>query len=519
MNTIEEMIKSFKENNIDDINIQKEDTQESNTFFWPFIESPFFTDIEIEQLKNYYSESSTEESYHKYFNYNESDTTITDANKLNTPSYSTKILDLQNQLNSTDDESLKDKIKQSMVDIGWNPEIDYTAASQKAARSRFINLMNEKMCNVNFINISSFIEVYNDELDSITESIHSSMHPVSIVLVRGDGPLATVIGGVTNSDYTHSALALDGDFTKLYSYNFDNKLKFGGGFSLESVKNYPKENKLSIFTFFINDDNYNKLQNTLQELLNNIKNTTYAVSTFLTYPFKHINFNYSNKMICSQFVDSCMKLVNIDITNKNSSKISPADLYNSSVTKANVYKTYTGKVKDFNFEKTKKYLMRLSKNAKPYNNESTDFIGSDVIPILVEARKIPIEIKDNGDVLLTNPIPNFDSEYMNSHKLLMQYDKVKNIEGMKYELARLYYMNYILEKKIYSNNFLNNKTKNIKTRARVLNDFNKYIKVVLEKDPNFNFASYYEESPFYANTVEVKGSTMNKLKDIINYIL
>ena len=48
---------------------------------------------------------------------------------------------------------------------------------------------------------------------------------------------------------------------------------------------------------------------------------------------------------------------------------------------------------------------------------------------------------------------------------------------------------------------------------------NKYIKVVLEEDPNFNFASYYEESPFYANTVEVKGSTMNKLKDIINYIL
>ena len=56
MNTIEEMIKSFKENNINDINIQKEDTQESNTFFWPFIESPFFTDIEIEQLKNYYAE-------------------------------------------------------------------------------------------------------------------------------------------------------------------------------------------------------------------------------------------------------------------------------------------------------------------------------------------------------------------------------------------------------------------------------------------------------------------------------
>lgn len=59
----------------------------------------------------------------------------------------------------------------------------------------------------------------------------------------------------------------------------------------------------------------------------------------------------------------------------------------------------------------------------------------------------------------------------------------------------------------------------MKTRARVLNDFNKYIKIVLKEDPSFNFASYYEQSPFYANTIEVKGSTIHKLKDLINYIL
>ena len=108
---------------------------------------------------------------------------------------------------------------------------------------------------------------------------------------------------------------------------------------------------------------------------------------------------------------------------------------------------------------------------------------------------------------------------MASHKLLVQYDKAGNIEPMKYELARLYYMNYILERKLYHNHFIKNKEKNMKTRARVLNDFNKYIKVVLKHQPEFNFAEYYEQSPFYANTIEIKGSTINKIKNIFDYIL
>jgi hypothetical protein len=90
---------------------------------------------------------------------------------------------------------------------------------------------------------------------------------------------------------------------------------------------------------------------------------------------------------------------------------------------------------------------------------------------------------------------------------------------MKYELARLYYMNYIIEKKLYHNKNLKNKQENIKTRARILNDFNKYLKYVLSKDKNFNFSEYYEGSPFYAHTIEIKSSTIGKIKDIISYIL
>ena len=103
--------------------------------------------------------------------------------------------------------------------------------------------------------------------------------------------------------------------------------------------------------------------------------------------------------------------------------------------------------------------------------------------------------------------------------MLLQDDEANNYESMKYELARLYYMNYLLEKRINNNKFKNNKDKNIKTRARILNDFNKYIKIILKKDSTFNFAQYYEASPFYANTIEIKKGTIKGLKSLINYIL
>ena len=60
---IEKMIESFKENNMIGNSIVTQNIQ-NKTFFWPFIESPFFTDIEIDQLKNYYHESTEKESYH-----------------------------------------------------------------------------------------------------------------------------------------------------------------------------------------------------------------------------------------------------------------------------------------------------------------------------------------------------------------------------------------------------------------------------------------------------------------------
>lgn len=491
------------------------DADKDKILNWPSIECPFFTDDEIEELKDYYSESGAE-SYHDYFN-----EIANDMPRPKKKSYGSRIIELQDQLKATNDPEEIDAIKQRLLDLGWNPEIDYTAETQIMAKNRFIKLMTEKMNGSTIIDIQSFVEnasigdIPIRELTALPNPY--DLRPVSIVFIQGNQFVSGIIQKITDCDFSHAALALDGDFTKLYTFNFDNNMKFGGGFSLESVKNYPRESRLGIYTFFVNYSDYNKIQEKLQYTLNNIKNTTYSSIGLILFPFKNIKFDMPEQMICSQFVDACMKMIDVDITSAHSSKVSPAMLYRSSVKNAKIYKTYDGKVKDFNEAKVSRTLKRLTQSAKGIKNESSFFGVIDIT--ITEARKLPIEVRANGDVLLTNPMPDFDAEYMASHKLLIQYSQAGNIEPMKYELARLYYMNYVLEKKLYHNKFLINKEKNMKTRARVLNDYNKYIKVVLKAQPDFNFGEYYESSPFYANTIEISGSTISSAKSIFKYIL
>ena len=68
--TVEQLIESFKakHHNIA-LKEQLSDYDKERISNWPSIECPFFTDKEIEELKDYYSESGIE-SYHDYFDEN-----------------------------------------------------------------------------------------------------------------------------------------------------------------------------------------------------------------------------------------------------------------------------------------------------------------------------------------------------------------------------------------------------------------------------------------------------------------
>lgn len=529
----------------------QESIVKENTFTWPYTVAPYFIPEESAQFKGYYSESMRTPGDKSIFydvNYLEDQLrkttdpdTIADikaeidrlsvysgeaedfyeatATQFEPRSWNKKVTTLITKLKMEEDPEQIDQIKQSLVDLGWNPEVDYTVENQIKAKKRIESIYQERYKNILSLDLTSLVEISNIDNEIIYEGLNNNIKPIHVVIVKGDSRFSNVISKATKSQFSHSAICIDNDFNNLYSFNLVNGVNKTGGFSIEKIDNYPKDNRLAVFSFFVSKDNYDKIAERIKLLANNITDTAYGVLNILAMPFKYINLNLSNSMICSQFVDSILKMANIDITGKDSSHVVPNDFYKASTTSGKIYKVFDGITKDFNPKKIINYTNAMARKIRPSITEGVSSILADYMyPTLMEA-KLPIEFNKDGDILLTNKFIDFDREYSASHKLLLHYAKADNIEAMKYELARLYYMNYVLERRLYHNKSLPNKEKNIKTRARILNDFNKYIKFVLEKEPEFNFGEYYEKSIFYPHTVEVKSDTILKLKDIINYIL
>lgn len=479
---------------------------------------PYFHPKEITELEGYYSDEVDDECnsiFKEYMNY-----FYGYENNFNPIKWDGKVRFLNYKLEYAKDDNERNMYKQSLVKIGWNPEIKYNAENQLKAKDRHERMLQEDYKHVSILNMEPLFNVFN-ESEAIQESKMQKLYPVSIVLVRGDSKFSDAIVKVTKGPYSHSALCLDNDFKRLYSFNMNNTFNHGGGLSLESINNYPQDNNVAVFTFFIDKDRYDTMNKNVQDLLYDIKNSRYSIANILTLPFKKVNLNMTDKMICSQFVDKMLKLANIDLTGADSSKVTPNYLYSMCIGNSKVYKIYEGPVKDFNYNKATKFVDSLTRHPKILSESILEqfTINQYQYAVVSEAKKLPIQINDKGDILLNNPVIDFEAEYSASHKLLMQYDKINNSEGMKYELARLYYMNYLLEKKIYSNKYKKKKDANIKVRARILNDFNKYMKSLLKINPNFNFSQYYESSPFYTNTIQIDNGTVKGIKSLINCIL
>lgn len=134
-----------------------------------------------------------------------------------------------------------------------------------------------------------------------------------------------------------------------------------------------------------------------------------------------------------------------------------------------------------------------------------------------EAKDIPVEFNDYGDLLITKPEKiDYTNEFFKVHRLLVIYMTAGNIEGVKFESAKLWYMNTCIE------SMLNKGHKNkalIDTRARILNDYTKCMIYILNKENNFNFTKYYSTTKFNDKVIRIKGSTLKYTLDYLKAVL
>ena len=139
-----------------------------------------------------------------------------------------------------------------------------------------------------------------------------------------------------------------------------------------------------------------------------------------------------------------------------------------------------------------------------------------------EIKEIPIKINTKGDLLINRfKKMDYEAEYAKAHKLLVEYDRANNTEAMKNELAHLWSMMIQIENKLYGPKDIDSveRRKLFKARAKMIGDFKKYMPLVQKSDPQFDFGTYYSNSPYSDDTIKVSNSTINGLLRMVKTIL
>lgn len=149
-------------------------------------------------------------------------------------------------------------------------------------------------------------------------------------------------------------------------------------------------------------------------------------------------------------------------------------------------------------------------NVNRAHNRANALFHRSMTAKLLQEKGIGFEFDNKGNLFVKNFLKNknYQATYMESHRLLIEYDRAKNIEAMKYELAKMYYLNLKITEDLTKQDRTKKDKELVKIRARVLNDFHKYLKVVLKGDKQFNFSNYYQRSEFCDDSFVITAPTL-----------
>ena len=245
--------------------------------------------------------------------------------------------------------------KQSILDLGWNPEIPFTNENRIKASDRVNEIFKQTIPNDIFIDMSNVPE--SD--DYLSESIDTSYEPVFLVLTKGKTPVISQgIKFVTNSEYSHASITFDPELEKVYSFNMR---KESFGFVRENKSSF-KENFISVFAFFAPKNIVNKLKETVYDFGNH--KTTFDLKIFANKIF-HINHKASNNeynQVCSTFVDTVLQSGGINLVGDQ--KIpAPSDIYNGAKSEPNkIFEVYNGIAPKYDGKKVKRQINYLRTN-------------------------------------------------------------------------------------------------------------------------------------------------------------
>jgi hypothetical protein len=267
--------------------------------------------------------------------------------------------------------------KQSILDLGWNPEIPFTRRNRQLASKRVSKLLDKSSPMNLFINLDKEVpdEAITDE--PVVENASKDTHqPIYIVFVQGKSPIiSNAIKKVTKSPFSHSGISFDSKLDNVHTYNMAPK----PGVVKETLSRY-KDNIITVMAFFAPTNIYNTMKDTVMDYYINAKKTVYdwgiIFNKLINKNARVVNDKYHQ--VCSTFVDTVLKSGKVTL-DKDANVPSPAELYNATKSMPNkIIEVYSGPADKYDSAKVDKKMNKLLEKGVASINESklTDKIKS-----------------------------------------------------------------------------------------------------------------------------------------------
>lgn len=401
--------------------------------------------------------------------------------------------------------------KQSILDLGEYPVSKEWIKSIAETSERIINLRSKIVDK--YYDLTGDIDVE----EPIEESIkHANLnYPIFIVLTKGTTPIiSSGIRTFTNSEYTHASISTDKSLREMLSFNIRNG---NNGLIVENIDQFG-ERIVSVFIMLLNKVRYNKITDSIANYRMNKDKTSFDLRIFAA---RVMNLDkrptdYQYKQVCSTFVDDVLRQANVKLTN---SKIpSPGEILNSLEDRVNnkdIFHIYEGKASEYNKTNINKKIIYANKMTR-----NTFIKSSPDSPSLQEKKQLGVRFDKDSNLIIKNILKqtSYAKTINESAALLKIYKDTANLNGMKYELAKLNYILEVINKKIDRSKNKDDLKKLVDDKAIALNVFKSNLKYVSEEDNTFNFTEYYEETPFSDSTIVIDKQSVKSGIDLFKYI-
>ena len=369
-------------------------------------------------------------------------------------------------------------------------------------------------------------------MNEVSKHSSNKLVPVYIILTYTGSLVSRAVKLFTGDEYTHASIAFDSSLTEMYTFGRARDESITDGmFKIEDVTSPYYTERVNPIPYAIYC-----VPVTIEERDKMIKKVNYFAQNKNKFQFDfaglilnglHIPNNPKNRYFCSRFVSEILNAGDPD----NPLVAEPSlqhpqtfaeDDYAKFVCSGDNLAGYDKSVVDKvtrDIIRTEKIARRRNKvknegyiGVNPYDPFTSNVLHyklamldeSEVDNFMDYLTSFKIQYDHDGNVIISRKEIDQLYKYFNeSNRLCKSYSESGNIEGLKEELAKMYYMvklinTYYLSPNASKNNRIKSDIKQefLDLRGLMLTTFNVYIRYIKIKETNFNFQEYYDTSKY-----------------------